>query len=148
MRDFRRLPPHLRGASRFERVFLLASLALLYLPFVVFLLSSPHPSPDVIRLGIITVILGVLSTGCTFAAKAYSARFRQPDRATYAFGSWRGHMRAIALAAILPICALILAIVIPPSSRMFEIVFPITLIGGITFLIVCFVGWLGRSPSA
>ncbi len=143
-----RLPPLVRVVSRFERVFLLASLAPIELSFVVLLLSSPHPSPDAIRLGIIGVILGVLSMGCTFAAMAYSARFRQPDRATYAFSSWRSHRRAIALAAILPICALILAIVIPPATRMFEIVFPITLIGGITFLIVCFIGWLGSPPSA
>lgn len=148
MRYFRRLSPRASAANIFERVFFLVSIALMELPMVMILLFSSHPSGGAIRLGIIAIDLGILGLGCASALKIYRTRFHQPDRAPYPFSSWQSRLRAIALAAALPICAFILAVIIPPTSRAFEIVFPISLIGGVALLVVCMVVSTSRSPSA
>lgn len=126
--------PRLPRASSFERVLFLASLALMEIPFVIILLSSPHPSLDALRLGMVALILGVLGMGGALAFKTYRSRFHQPGGAPYPLSMWRSQLRPVTLTAVLPICAFILAIAIPPTSRIFEIVFPIPSLGESCFL--------------
>jgi hypothetical protein len=50
--------------------------------------------------------------------------------------SWQSQVRAFVLAAALPIGALVLAVVIPPTSRAFEIVFPVSIMGACEVAVV------------
>lgn len=132
MRDFRRLPPLLRTATIFALLFALAGIALLVGAFVTGLSSfPPRWSVDSSRVEVIGLNLVLLGGSCSFVDQAYSARFRRPGRGPSPLDSWQGQVRAIALLAALPLCALALAAVIPPTSSAFEIVFPVTLIGAL-----------------
>ncbi|MGZ3681020.1 MAG: hypothetical protein ACXWQR_21475 [Ktedonobacterales bacterium] len=148
MRDIRNVPPHARVARIFERVLRFAGFALINLSLVMFLLASSGRSGDLIRLGIIGVLLSMLSFSGSVAVKLYSTHVRQSESTPYPSPSWQSQLRGIALAAILPICALILAVIIPVTSDAFAIIFPIGLIGGVTLLVTCAVVSARRSSMA
>ncbi|MGZ3668052.1 MAG: hypothetical protein ACXVDA_26615, partial [Ktedonobacterales bacterium] len=130
----------LRGASNFERAFIFAGVVLVEIPYAMILLSSfLWPSlllpQDASRLEVIAVNLGSLCLVCAFAARFYSTRILQPDGRPLPLKSWQSLMWAIAPVAALPICAIVLAVVIPPASDAFEIVFPISIIGAVVLLV-------------
>lgn len=129
MRYFRRLPPVLRVASLLGLLFPLA-LIVAFMTLLITSLSSSHQSGVYAsRVAVIALNLGVLGVACTSAVYTYSRRFREPDKRPYPLDSWQSQVRAILLAAALPICAIALAIIIPPTSLAFEIVFPVSIIG-------------------
>jgi hypothetical protein len=113
MRYFRRLPPLLRVASLLGLLFPLASLVLLIPLLVTSLPSFPNSPPDFGRRGIIALNLGMLGGACSIAVNAYSTRFRRPDRGPFPLNSWQSQVRAIVVVAVLPSCALALALVAP-----------------------------------
>jgi hypothetical protein len=132
MRYFRRLPPLLRVASIVGLLFVLTDLALLILlinSFVMDLLSSsPHASRGVSRVGAIALNLSLLSLACSIVVNSYSRRFRQPDRGPFPLGSWQSQVRAILLLSALPLCAITLALFIPPTFLAFGVVFLLSLL--------------------
>jgi hypothetical protein len=134
MRDFRPLPPLLRVARILG---LLVPLAGFVAPIALVLTKLfPQWTNDVVRVMVIALNLGLLSGACSLALRTYSTRFRQPDRGPFPLASWQSQVRAIVLAAAPTICALVLAVVISPTARAFEIVFPLSIIGAGVFLAV------------
>lgn len=124
MRYFRRLPPLLRVAGilgvlfPFASIVLLVALIIRSLPAFRHLmsLSTIPPFPvDFFRMLVIGANLGMLGGACVFAISTYSTRLRRPDRRPFLLDSWQGQVRAIALLAALPLCAIALALVIPPT---------------------------------
>jgi L-asparagine transporter-like permease len=77
---------------------------------------------------IIMLNLGIIGVSCTASVYAYNARFRQPDRRPFPLDSRKSQVRAILLPAAVSICAVVLAVVIPPTTDAFQIVFPVSLI--------------------
>jgi hypothetical protein len=130
MRNFRRLPPLLRVASIFSLLGPLAPLVWLIMSHS----SSPQSGVYVDRVGAITVNLIVFGMVCTFAVHAYSTRFRQPDKRPFPLDSWQSQLRAILVPSALPFCALVWAVVIPPTAPAFWAVFPISIMGAVVSL--------------
>ncbi len=116
MRSFRRLPPLLRVASLLGLLFPVASLTLLVSWLVTSLpsFSRSPPEPD-FGPGLFALNLGLLGGACSCVVTTYRTRFRRPDRGPFPLGSWQSQMRAIVLLAALPLCALALALFIPPT---------------------------------
>jgi len=115
MRYFRRLPPLLRVASLLGLLFPLASMVLLVALIIMSLPTFPQLPVDFFRVLVIGANLGMLSGACAFAISAYSTRFRRPDRGPFLLDSWQSQVRAIALLAALPLGAITLALVTPPT---------------------------------
>jgi len=114
MRSFRRLPPLLRVASILGLLFLLAAFALGVFGLVTnHLSSSPSFPQSSIRVQAIAANLGILGLACTSAVQTYSTRFRLPHRRAFPLRSWQSRTLVIAVVAVLSICSLVLAVVIP-----------------------------------
>ena len=153
MRYFRRLPPLLRVASLLGLLFPLAALALL-VPLLFSGLWSfpwfPQVSPDFGRRGIMALNLVLLGGACSVAVNTYSTRFRQPDRGPIPLSSWQSQVRAIALGAAVPLCALALALVAPliplPLAFVFWVVTVVSLLGAVVLLMVTI--WVPVSATA
>ncbi len=122
MRNYRRLPPLLRVASLVGLLLALTSLNLLVEVLFASLSPVPHWSADAIRRLVIALNLGMLGGACSFAVNTYSIRFRGSGRGPFPLDSWQSQVRAIVLVAALPICALALAVVIPPTARAWVVV--------------------------
>ncbi len=136
MRFFRGLPPFLRVVWVVGLLFPVASFLLLILlnlywsPFHVSQANFGHTVGIVLN-------LAMLGWACSVVAGAYNARLRQPGRRRQIpLDSWQRQALAIALLAALPLCAIILAAVIPPNQIAFMVVFPITWIGALVQLIM------------
>lgn len=123
MRYFRRMPPLLRVASILGVLFPLASMILL-VPLLIRGLSTisqlmdrststqvPQLPVDFFRMLVIGQNLSILGLACVFIISAYSMRFRRRDGGPFLLDSWQSQVRAIALLAALPLCAIILALV-------------------------------------
>jgi hypothetical protein len=137
MRDFRRLPSLLRVASILGLLFSIASLVLFVAMIVVFITSrrsSLQPPADSSRMDDIALNLGMLGGACVFAVNAYRTRFRQMDRRSYRLNSWQSQVRAIGALAMLPLCAIILAVVIPQDSLAYLLVFGVSMLAALALL--------------
>jgi hypothetical protein len=132
MRDFRHLPPLLRVASILGLLFPLASIELFAVVFAPTLSSLPVGSFRVLMIALNLLLLG---WACSFAVRTYSARFRQPGGGPFPLDSWQSQVRAIVLLSALPLGALAVALVIPPTSRAFQIVFPISILGACVLIV-------------
>lgn len=139
--------PRSPRARSIERMFIFACIALVELPFAVILWFSLLPQPDASRLGAISINLGLLCLVCAFTVRLYSSRFHQPDSRPLTPSSGLSLSRAISLVAALPVCAIVLALAIPPTSRTFQIVFPISIIGAVVLLVV-YVSTYSRRQTA
>ena len=136
MTSFRRLPPVLRVAS------LLRPLG----PFGLFVAfaymvsaeawSSAHEGLYAGRVAVIAINLAVVGLGCNAVVRVYNSRFRQPDRATFPLASWQSQVRTMLALTIIPVAALVLAMVIPPTARAFQLVFPASIVGAVVCLAV------------
>ncbi|HEX8994884.1 MAG TPA: hypothetical protein VF812_02520 [Ktedonobacterales bacterium] len=135
MRYYRRLPPLLRVASILGLLFALTALALFVALFVAridaILESIPQDRLSDYRWLAIGLNLGLLSGACFTAVNWYVTRFREPPPAPLPLGSRRSQLRAILLLAALPLCAILLASVIPPESDWFGVVFGVSLLGAL-----------------
>ena len=136
MTGFRRLPPVLRVASLLRPLFPLG----LFVAFLYMVSAGAWPSAhvgvDASRVAVIAVNLGVLGLGCSAVVHIYNSRFRQLDRATFPLESWQSQVRNILALAVIPVCALVMAIVIPPTARAFQLVFLASIIGAFVCLAV------------
>jgi len=81
------------------------------------------------RLEVIALNLGVLGLGCVGIVHVYNSRFRQPDRERFPLESCQSQARTMLALAAIPVCALVLALAIPPTASAFQFVFPVSLIG-------------------
>lgn len=130
MRYFRRLPPLLRVASLLGLLFPLPFLILPLYYFVQIMRSSPTASEYDARLLVIGLNLGMVCMACSLVVRSYSKRFREPGTpGPFPLDSWQSQVRAIVLVAALAICALVLAVIISPTARAFQIVFPVSILG-------------------
>src|SRR5690348_774478 len=135
MRIFLRLPPLLRVASLLGLLLPLASLVVLIAGLITSRSSVPALwSADADRLLVIGLNLVMLGGACSFAVNTYSTRFRRPDSGAFPLASWQSQVLAIVGVAALPICALALAVVIPPTSLAWGGVFLISLIAAVVLL--------------
>jgi hypothetical protein len=92
----------------------LASLVLLMLDF----LSRLPSDSEFNRMLAIALNLTMLGVASTFAVGTYSKRFRRPDGGPVPLDSWQSQLlRALLLAAALPLGALALAVVITPAAH-------------------------------
>jgi hypothetical protein len=108
-----RLPPLLRVVSIVGLLLPLASLILLMLDF----LSRLPSDSEFNRLLAIALNLTMLGVASSFAVGTYSKRFRRPDGGPVPLDSWQSQLlRALLLAAALPLFALALAFVITPAA--------------------------------
>src|SRR5258706_2791119 len=128
MRYFRRLPPLLRVASILGFLFPLASIVVLLGLVSTILPSFPQLPGDAFRVLTIGMNLVLLGGACTVAVNTYNTRFRRPDRGPFPLASWQSQVLAIVLLAALPICALVLAVVIPPTALAWLVVIFFTVI--------------------
>jgi hypothetical protein len=113
LRHIPRLPPLLRMVSTVGLLLPLASLVLLLLDF----LSRLPSDSEFNRLLAIALNLTMLGVASTFAVGTYSTRFRRPDGGPVPLDSWQSQLlRALLLAAALPLFALALAVVITPAA--------------------------------
>jgi hypothetical protein len=134
MRYFRRLPPLLRVASILGLLFPLASIVVLLGLVSTILPSFPQLPGDAFRVLTIGLNLVLLGGACTVAVNTYNTRFRRSDRGPFPLDSWQSQVRAIVGVAALPICALVLAVVIPPTSLAWVVVFLISLMAAFVLL--------------
>jgi hypothetical protein len=146
MRSFRRLPPLLRVASLLGLLFYLTTLALLTDSCIMFLSSFPHAYQDSSPMFIIALNLLWLGSACVFAVNGYSTRFHRSDRGPFPLDSWQSQVRAIALLSALPLCGIVLALVIPPTSLAFVVVFPISLLAAVVVIAAQIVGVASSGP--
>lgn len=137
MRDYHRLPPLLRLASIVSILALFLVTVMLMMLFLARLSSSPPTTDDLSRLWIIALNLGALGFYYFVVEQIYRMRFRQLAEGPFPLESWQSQARVLGLMAALPLCALVLAVVIPPSQRAFEVVFPISILGAFMSLGVC-----------
>lgn len=134
MSNFRRLPPVLRVASLLRLLFPLALMAVFFGSRILHQWTSPQSSLYISRGAVIAINLGIVGMACTRAVRTYSMRFRQQGSGPFALDTWQSQVRAILLPAAVSICALVLAVAIPPTVRTFQIVFPISIVGAGVFL--------------
>ncbi len=125
MRYSRRLPPLLRAASILGVLFPLVSLVLLVTLLIKMPSTFPQLPRDFFRVMAIALNLGLLSGACSFAIGTYRTRFRRLDTRPFPLDSWQSQLLAILLLAALPLCAITLAVVIPPPPAVFGPAFPV-----------------------
>jgi uncharacterized membrane protein YbhN (UPF0104 family) len=125
MRDFRRLPSHLRVVSLLGLLCLLASSLLFSHLFATFLSSLSGDSWRVLLMAVNLLIFGWTSLT---VARNYRARIPQSDGGPFPLSSWQHQVWAIVLWTALPVCALALATFIPPTAAAFGIIFPATML--------------------
>lgn len=135
MTGFRRLPPVLRVASLLRPLFPLGLFGALGLGLTAGQWSFAHlGAPYASRVGVIALNLSLLGVGCTLVVHVYNSRFRQPGREAYPLESWQSQVRTILALAAIPVCALVLTLVIPPTASAFQFVFPVSIIGAFVCL--------------
>lgn len=117
VRHFRRLPPVLRVAAIYGLLSILAGLAILLSPLLVWF-HSFSPPPFWLSSRVLDICLNLLAIGnaSTLVVNAYCLRFRHAAPIPALFNSWSTQVRAIALLVGLPLCTLVVALVIPAVS--------------------------------
>jgi hypothetical protein len=124
MPDFPRLPLHLRVVSLLGLVCLLASFLLFGKLFSTILASFSPDSWRVLMMGVNLLILG----GTFFTmVRTYRVRIPQVDGGPFPLSAWQSQVRAILVWMALPLCALALAVFIPPTADAFGVVFPVSM---------------------
>lgn len=140
MRYYRHLPPFLRVVSVFGLALLISSLVLFVALFAFFVgnhvgMTSRWPEPpDDSRVSVIGLNMLLLGNACTAVVNTYTKRFRQPSQGPLPLTSWQSQARAIALMAMLPLCAIVLAALISPARTLFGLVFAVSLLAAIALL--------------
>ncbi|HEV2457835.1 MAG TPA: hypothetical protein VGS80_05680 [Ktedonobacterales bacterium] len=135
MREFPRLPPPLRVVRLLGLLGLLASFLLFAHLFDTFLAAL---SSDSWRVLMIAVNLLILSGTCFTVVRSYRVRSAPSDRGPFPLNAWQSQVRAIGLWTALPLCALALAVVIPPTADAFGMVFPATMLAGVELIVTRF----------
>jgi hypothetical protein len=131
VRNFRRLPPLLRITGILGLLLALTSVGLLTQAFLPGLSSFPNWP---LRTSVIGMNLGMLGAACSVVVQTYSKRFRKPDMSPLPLHSWKSQLWALALVAALPLCALALAVAIPPTESAFSLVMLIATLAAFALL--------------
>ncbi|HEX8727628.1 MAG TPA: hypothetical protein VF739_03340 [Ktedonobacterales bacterium] len=108
-------------------------------------------SPDAIsaaRFMVIALNLGVLGLGGFLVVHVYNSRVRQPTREPFLLETWQGQVKTLFALAAVPVCAITLAIAIPPTARAFQVVFPASIIGVFVCVAVAAVIGFGQRAEA
>ena len=145
MRDLRRLPPVLRVASLLRPLFPLGYAVMFAVPLTTRQWTTSWSALYLWRAAIIAGDLGLVGLACILTVRAYTSRSRQQDGGPLALDTWQRQVRAILVPSALPICAIVLALVISPTARAFEIVFPVSIIGAGVFFATALPMVLSRS---
>ena len=138
MRYFRRLSPFSRVTGALGFLLILASLALATVSLITSWSSYPHFSADSSRTELVAIDLGLLGL-VFFTVLNNGTMRRQLDRRPYPFASWQSQTRIIMLLAAFPLCALTLAIFIPPTLSVYGIAFGASVLAAIVSLVGQFV---------
>jgi hypothetical protein len=115
---FRGLPPFLRLTRLLGLLCILTSMVLAGWMLATALVSHfAAAAGDFQRLHILGIVFSLLVLGIafTFLSNAYRSHERSPDTTGFPFHSWQEQARFTALLAALPICAFVLALVVPPD---------------------------------
>lgn len=138
MRDFRRLPLFLRGLAIVGLLFSVVSILMLLAMFVLFIVGGLVLRQELAndhRVFAIALNLSLLSLACGFAVNRYRTRLRQQNGWRFPLDSWQRQARATALLAALPLCAIALAVVSPPTQdASFLVIFLISLFGAFVLI--------------
>lgn len=129
-RNFRRLPPLLRVVSIVGVVFILGSLALSTVLVLHVQPFFPLSAVDTSRIQLVSINLGMLGVIGAMVITNYTMRFRQMGGTQFPLDTWKSQSIAILVMAALPLCGLVLALVIPPSLKVYGIAFGISILGG------------------
>lgn len=139
---FRRLPPFLRVVSVLGLLFPLTALVLggaSLMAFSTSLASSTQPPMDILRISAIGMNLGLLGGACTVVLLAYATRLRQAGRGARPLPSWRSQALTLGLLAALPLCAIVLAVVIPATFPVFALAmvldFTVSILGDLVLFV-------------
>jgi hypothetical protein len=112
---FPRLPPLLRVMSSLGLLFVLTAGVVILAELPVIQASFPWLSLDAHRATVIGLNLIALSLDCTFVVNAYTLRFRRIGKQSYPLDTWPSQVRWWLLLATLPLCALMVAILLPQT---------------------------------
>ncbi len=138
MRYFRRLSPFSRVAGALGFLLILASLALASVSLVTSWMSYPHFSADSSRTELVALDLGLLGLVFFTVLNNHTVR-RQLDRRPFPSDSWQGQIPIIMLLAAFPLCALTLAIFIPPTLSVYGVAFGASVLAAMVSLVGQFV---------
>ena len=141
MRDLHRLPPLLHIMNIVGYVFPLAAIVLFVMSYIQAFSMSAADSD---RLRLVALNLVLLSMVGLIVARVYKTRIYQPDRRPLPLDSWRSQARALLLLAAVPLCALVLAILLPPTLSIYGISFGVSGLGALILLGALFWTILGR----
>ena len=146
VRYFLRLPPVLRVARIAGLLLALAALVL-FLQMLPTWLSTSHWPADFPQVFTIAWSLIALSLSCSLVVYPYDRHARRSGRGAVALDSWQSQVRALLVSTALPLCALVLAVVIPPTQPGYENIFFITILAMFVSLVANL--WLlGRHRAA
>jgi hypothetical protein len=144
MRSFRRLPPLVRVASIAGLLYLLASIGLLITYLVTGWWTSGTP-PHIIPLAVSPFYLGV---ACSLAEDFYRIGLPLPDRGLFWLDSWQSRVLATVLLFVpLPLCALVLALILPPTLLAFLVIYVICVLEGLIWVVASATVVFGTPPA-
>jgi hypothetical protein len=130
----------MRVADILALVCALGGIVLVVDAFLTMLSSFPHWPVNTL---VIALNLGMLGMACSIVVQTYSTRFRWLDAGLFLLDSWQSQLRALLMVTVLPLCALVLAVVTLPTQP--TVVFPISLLAG--FVVVSALYWMPRVGS-
>ncbi len=145
MRYFRRLPPLLRAFQLLALLTALASLGVLLSTVLVWCAfwfatwqvefgladTPPVVTPSTSWQVTFGLTLGLLSGACAWPVNLYVLRFRHPGRVVPWLDAWPTQLRAALALAALPLCALVVVLLVPPSASLFGVVFPLDILAAL-----------------
>src|SRR5260221_5700717 len=114
MRVYRPLPPILRVVSIGGILCALAQIPALIISYITSQSSAPPAYRD--RVMLIFADLFLLCVASSSLVGAYSRRVGRPGLGPFPLDSWQSQMPAILLLSPLPLCAIVLALAIPPTT--------------------------------
>jgi hypothetical protein len=128
---FRRLPLFMRIARMVGLLCFLPALVLLAWIGVTGLPFDLPAEGEFQHLLVIAASLVPLGTAFSFPSTAYISYLRSAGSRASPFRSWQQQARAIALLAVLPICALALVFIAPGSALLLQVSWALTVIAAV-----------------
>lgn len=148
MHPLRHLPPVMHVASLLRLLFPLGLFAAFACLATTRLWPSAHWGVYAVRVAIVAVNLSLVGLACILVVHTYLVRVRQFGTDPIPLASWQSQVQTIMALTAVPVCALVLAAVISPTVRAFQVVFPVSIVGAIVFLVVALSLEIGREADA
>jgi hypothetical protein len=139
MRKFRRLSPFSRVAGALGFLLILASLALSTVSLGTLWSAYPRTPADSSRVQLVSMNLGMLGLAVFTVLISNSMSLRQLARQPVPPASWQSQIRTIMLSAMLPLCALVWAFIVPPSLSVYGFAYGISMLAAWVLLVTLFV---------